>query len=127
MEVEKRIALREEGKLEFMGGKQELIRLGECDDVDMAVMCHTASDMGERAFSVGGTSNGHMVKYVQFIGRGAHAGAAPHMGINALTRREHRPGGNPRQPRDLQGAGDRKDSWHYDQGRRGGQRRALGT
>ena len=85
VEVEKRIALRDEGKLEFMGGKQELIRLGEFDDVDMAVMCHTASDMGERAFSVGGTSNGHMVKYVQFIGRGAHAGAAPHMGINALN------------------------------------------
>ena len=51
----------------------------------MAMMCHTASDMGEQSFSVGGTSNGHMVKYVQYIGRAAHAGGAPHLGINALN------------------------------------------
>ena len=85
IEVARRLQLREEGKLEFMGGKQELIRLGEFDDVDMAMMCHTASDMGDHKFAVGGTSNGHVVKYVQFLGRGAHAGSAPHMGINALN------------------------------------------
>lgn len=85
VDVEQRLRLREEGKLEFLGGKQELIRLGEFDDVDMAMMCHTASDMGDRQFAVGGASNGHMVKYVRFIGRGAHAGGAPHLGINALN------------------------------------------
>ncbi len=85
IEVARRLQLREEKKLEFMGGKQELIRLGEFDDVDMAMMCHTASDMGDHKFAVGGTSNGHVVKYVQFLGRGAHAGSAPHMGINALN------------------------------------------
>ena len=67
MEAERRLALRSEGKLEFLGGKQELIRLGEFDDVDMAVMCHTASNMGNRTFSMGGTSNGHMVKYVEYM------------------------------------------------------------
>ena len=85
VEVEHRLALRKDGKLEFLGGKQELIRLGEFDDVDMAMMCHTASDTGRRAFSVGGTSNGHMVKHVQYTGRSAHAGAAPHEGVNALN------------------------------------------
>ncbi len=85
VEVEKRLALREEGKLELLGGKQELIRLGEFDDIDMAMMCHTASDMGERVFSIGGTSNGHMVKFAQYTGRGAHAGSSPHRGINALN------------------------------------------
>ncbi len=85
VEVERRLQLRADGKLEFLGGKQELIRLGEFDDVDMAMMCHTASDMGDRKFAVGGASNGHMVKYVRFIGRGAHAGGAPHLGINALN------------------------------------------
>lgn len=85
IEVEHRLRLREEGRLEFLGGKQELIRLGAFDDVDIAMMCHTASDMGERKFAIGGTSNGHMVKYVRFIGRGAHAGGAPHLGINALN------------------------------------------
>ena len=85
IEVEHRLQLREDGRLEFLGGKQELIRLGEFDDVDIAMMCHTASDMGERKFAMGGTSNGHMVKYVKFIGRGSHAGGAPHLGINALN------------------------------------------
>ena len=85
VEVEHRLALREEGKLEFLGGKQELMRLGEFDDVDMAMMCHTASNTGKRAFSVGGSSNGHMVKYVQYTGRSAHAGSAPHEGVNALN------------------------------------------
>ena len=49
------------------------------------MMCHTASDMGERIFSVGGSSNGHMVKYVQYTGRAAHAGSSPHLGVNALN------------------------------------------
>ncbi len=85
IEVEQRLKLREAGRLEFLGGKQELIRLGEFDDVDVAMMCHTASDMDHHKFAVGGTSNGHVVKYVQFKGLGAHAGAAPHRGINALN------------------------------------------
>ena len=85
IQVARRLELREENRIEFMGGKQELIRLGEFDDVDLAMMCHTASDMGDRQFAVGGTSNGHIVKYVQFLGRGAHAGSAPHRGINALN------------------------------------------
>ena len=85
VEVERRLNLKEEGKLEFLGGKQELIRLGEFDDVDMAVMCHTASDTGKRLFSVGGTSNGHIVKHVRYFGRRDHGGSSPDMGINALN------------------------------------------
>ena len=83
IEVERRLRLREERNLEFMGGKQELIRLGEFDDVDMAMMCHTSSDRVKLA--MGGTSNAHVVKYVRFIGHGAHAGGSPHLGINALN------------------------------------------
>ena len=85
IQVEQRLQLRDQGRLEFLGGKQELIRLGEFDDVDIAMMCHTASDMGDRKIAIGGTSNGHMVKYVRYTGRGAHAGSAPHQGINALN------------------------------------------
>ena len=85
IEVEQRLELRAQKKLEFLGGKQELIRLGHFDDVDIAMMCHTASDMGERKFALGGTSNGHVVKYVRYTGRGAHAGTSPHLGINALN------------------------------------------
>ena len=85
IEVEQRLEMREQGKLEFLGGKQELIRLGKFDDVDIAMMCHTASDMGERKFAMGGTSNGHVVKFVRYTGRGAHAGSMPHRGVNALN------------------------------------------
>ena len=35
IEIEYREGLREAGKLEFLAGKQELIRLGELDDVDL--------------------------------------------------------------------------------------------
>ena len=85
IEVEQRLELRENGQVEFLGGKQELIRLGEFDDVDIAMMCHTASDMGERKFAMGGTSNGHVVKFVRYTGIGAHAGSLPPRGVNALN------------------------------------------
>ncbi len=83
IEVERRMNLRENGSIEFMGGKQEFIKLGIFDDVDMAMICHTMAD--DFNLAVGGTSNGHVVKFVQYTGRGAHAGGAPHMGINALN------------------------------------------
>ena len=84
VEVERRMSLRDEGRIEFMGGKQEFIKLGAFDDVDMAMICHTSADKFKQLV-VGGTSNGHIVKFVQFTGRGAHAGGSPHLGINALN------------------------------------------
>ena len=85
IDVEFRWGLHKTGALGLMSGKQEFIRLGAFDDIDLAMMIHTASDSQETAkFSVGGTSNGHVVKYVRFIGKAAHAGSSPHMGVNAL-------------------------------------------
>ena len=85
IEIEYRDALRQEGKLEFLGGKPEFIRLGELDDVDIAMMCHTTSNPDERKLSMSGTNNGIVAKKIRFIGKGAHAGGAPHLGINALN------------------------------------------
>jgi amidohydrolase len=85
IDVQYRWQLHQEGKLGLMAGKQEFIRLGAFDDVDMAMMVHTASSSVEDAkFALGGTSNGHVVKYVRFIGKSAHAGGAPDQGVNAL-------------------------------------------
>ncbi|MGE3541313.1 MAG: amidohydrolase [Candidatus Tectimicrobiota bacterium] len=85
IDVQYRWQLHQEGKLGLMAGKQELIRLGAFDDVDMAMMVHTASGAAESAkFALGGTSNGHVVKFVRFLGTSAHAGSAPHQGVNAL-------------------------------------------
>ena len=84
IDVEYRWRLRQDGKLGLMAGKQEFIRLGAFDDVDMAMMVHTSASPQDGKFAVGGTSNGHVVKYVRFVGKAAHAGGAPHQGINAF-------------------------------------------
>ncbi len=84
IDAEYRWELHQSGKLGLMSGKQEFIRLGAFDDVDMAAMVHTSASASERGFSVGGTSNGHLVKYVRFIGKASHAGSSPHRGVNAL-------------------------------------------
>jgi len=85
IEIEYRDSLREKGVLEFLGGKPEFIRLGALDDVDLAMMCHTTSNSEEGKLCLSGTNNGIVAKKIQFLGRGAHAGGAPHLGINALN------------------------------------------
>lgn len=72
------------GKLEFLGGKPELIRQGHFDDVDMALLIHTTSRSEDKAAGVAVSNNGCVVKTVRYIGRAAHAGSSPHMGVNAL-------------------------------------------
>ena len=85
IEIEYRDSLRREGKLEFLGGKPEMVRLGEFDDIDLAMMCHTTSNPDERQLCISEANNGTLAKKIQFVGRGAHAGGAPHLGINALN------------------------------------------
>lgn len=73
-------ALLEAGTIGVAGGKPELIRLGEFDDVDMAMMIHAG-----RASFVPESYNGFVVKRITFHGRAAHAGLAPEEGSNALS------------------------------------------
>ena len=83
-DVEWRVAQSRAGKLEFLGGKPELMRLGHFDDVDMAMMIHTTSQPEMKKAGVSASNNGCIVKTVRYIGRASHAGGAPHLGINAL-------------------------------------------
>ena len=85
IEIEYRDSLRRQGKLEFLGGKPELVKLGEFDDIDLAMMCHTTANPDERLLCTSEENNGTLAKKIQFLGRGAHAGGAPHLGINALN------------------------------------------
>ena len=85
IEIEYRDDLRRQGKIEFLGGKPEFIKLGALDDVDIAMMTHTTSGAEEGKIAFGGTNNGLVAKRIQFTGRAAHAGGAPHAGINALN------------------------------------------
>ncbi len=83
--LEFRQQLKDEGKIKYFGGKQELIYQGEFDDIDLIVMQHAQSDYPGRKASISAGSNGFIGKRVRFLGRAAHAGVAPFKGINALN------------------------------------------
>jgi amidohydrolase len=87
VDLEYRNALRNRGEIEFFGGKQEFIHIGAMNDIDISIGTHAASrDRSEHKMSVGaGSSVGFIGKLVRYIGKEAHAGAAPHKGINALN------------------------------------------
>ncbi|WP_300359611.1 amidohydrolase [Fusobacterium sp.] len=84
IELAYRSKLKEEGHIKYFGGKQELIRRGAFDDVNMAIMFHVL-DTGDKKVLTGPVSNGFIGKEVKFIGKEAHAGSAPYEGINALN------------------------------------------
>ncbi|MCL2498691.1 MAG: amidohydrolase, partial [Symbiobacteriaceae bacterium] len=90
VEIEYRNRLRNESKISFLGGKQEFVKLGEMDDIDMMVMHHlgtttTQEDGRVIKAQVGGASNGFIGKLIRYVGKEAHAGGAPHRGVNALN------------------------------------------
>lgn len=85
VEVEYRMRLVKDGKLSFLGGKPELVKLGHFDDIDMAIMIHTHSDSGMTPTAVAASSNGFVAKMIRFLGKAAHSGGAPHQGVNALN------------------------------------------
>ncbi|MBI4497204.1 MAG: amidohydrolase [Chloroflexi bacterium] len=82
IDVEYRQELRRQGKIAFMGGKAELIHLGEFDDIQAAMLCHAAS--GAFQLGIPESTNGFVTKVARFRGRSSHAAASPHRGINAL-------------------------------------------
>ena len=85
VEIAYRMKLREEGKIHYLGGKQELIYRGVFDDIDMAMMIHSAKESPEPTVVMGESSNGFIGKTIQYIGKEAHAAEAPDQGINALN------------------------------------------
>lgn len=84
IQFEYRSKLKKEGKIKFFGGKQELVRKGYFDNVDMSIMFHSM-DTKEKKVAVGTLFNGFLGKEIKFIGKESHAGAAPYDGINALN------------------------------------------
>ncbi len=84
IDVEYRLGLREEGRIGLLTGKGELIRLGHFDDVDLAMMIHTSNGSNHIA-GLADSSNGAVIKKIRFLGRSAHAGSRPQVGVNALN------------------------------------------
>ena len=85
VELEYRNKLRQEGKLVFLAGKQEFIRLGILDGVDMVLMFHLKEMDPIKKVLIGATHNGVIAKFIRYKGKESHAGGAPHFGINALN------------------------------------------
>ena len=74
-----------EGKVSHSSGKQEMISLGLFDECAVLLSCHSMGliDTDYQA-EVGASLNGFCQKKVTFLGTEAHAGASPHLGVNAL-------------------------------------------
>lgn len=85
VEIGWRAGLKREGKLQYLGGKQQMIAEGAFDDIDMAMMVHSETDVPIPRVVVGGAAGGFVGKQLRFLGREAHAGGAPWNGINALN------------------------------------------
>lgn len=85
VELEFRERLRREGKIKFFSGKQEFIRIGAFDDIDMAMLVHSHAGIQDRKVFVNGGATGFIGKTVRYKGKEAHAGGAPHEGVNALN------------------------------------------
>ncbi len=83
IELDYRTELYNKGIIKYFGGKVEFMHRGLLDGVDMAFLIHVGVD-SKPSLSLGLGSNGCIVKSMQFKGVSAHAGGAPHLGVNAL-------------------------------------------
>ncbi len=80
-----RAALQQEG-IQFCCGKSELLRLGEFDDIDLALTTHVHMIPAQTDLLLGNVAcSGFVSKVVTFQGRASHAAAAPWDGVNALN------------------------------------------
>lgn len=83
IDLEGRQQMRSEGIIKYFGGKPEFLYRGLLDGADLAFMVHT-SNTGPGTAGCNSGSNGMVAKKISFEGVAAHAGGAPHRGINAL-------------------------------------------
>ncbi|MEM1483621.1 amidohydrolase [Oscillospiraceae bacterium PP1C4] len=87
IDIETRKKLRQEGKIRFFSGKQNMIYEGVFDDVDMILSSHVMSPDEKNPavrFDLNSTLSGFILREVIFKGQAAHAGVVPHLGKNAL-------------------------------------------
>ncbi|EMA56672.1 amidohydrolase [Halococcus thailandensis] len=85
LDLEYRRGLINDGEIEFLGGKQELIRRGYFADVDCAAMVHAADETPGHEITTDFSTNGFVGKFITYEGKESHAGSAPEEGVNALN------------------------------------------
>lgn len=75
--------LIKEGKIDYIGGKTNMLVSGIFDGVDMFIHLHA---MGNKyKYGYNSSLAGFKYKKIKFIGKAAHAGVLPHLGVNALN------------------------------------------
>lgn len=84
IEMDYRKSLKDTGKIQYYGGKQQLIAEGAFDDVDMAMMVHAQPEEESAKFFVQGKNLGFLAKNITFHGKAVH-GSMPFDGVNALN------------------------------------------
>ena len=85
IQMDFRNKLVEDGKITFMGGKQEFIHIGAMDDIDMTIGSHSTGSLKGAKLGTGGTENGFIAKLTKYKGIAAHAGDHPDEAVNALN------------------------------------------
>lgn len=85
IDIAARKRLKKEGKIKYLDGKCEMLDKGIFKDIDIAMMVHSQAGCEEQAVFVSGSGLGFVAKSIRFVGKAAHAGGAPHEGINALN------------------------------------------
>ena len=85
IELDYRKRLKNEGKIHYYSGKAEFTYRGVFDDVNMCLLIHNWPFDGKDKTACQNTGTGFIGKRVSYIGKQAHAGAAPWDGVNALN------------------------------------------
>ena len=84
IDLDARRTLKNEGKIKYSGGKQQLLYEGAFDDADIAIMLHAQPDEPDRKVYVRGYNLGFLAKTITFCGKTAH-GSTPFDATNALN------------------------------------------
>ena len=83
IDLDYRQGLMDWGLVRYPSGKQDMIAGGVFDGVDCVLSCHASGEPHCR-FDVGSILKGFVIFKAVYRGVGAHAGAAPYAGKNAL-------------------------------------------
>ncbi|MBI9101175.1 MAG: M20/M25/M40 family metallo-hydrolase [Spirochaetales bacterium] len=75
--------LKNEGKIEFLSGKLELLNRGFFDKAEYVVSTHAAGVKSPKYINSVLNMSGFKIMNFKFHGRATHAGATPHLGHNA--------------------------------------------
>lgn len=85
VDLDFRLQLQANNKIQLLSGKQNLILQDAFHDVDCFLSVHTMGETSQPSMEINASLSGFIYKKFHFIGQAAHAAVMPHMGINALN------------------------------------------